>query len=83
MRALERQAWEKRQRQWERFHAWEEGWDSDVPPGRLEVLSDWLADAWEVAARFDPAWLAKTVDLEKVRRVTRERAMLATIKAKP
>jgi hypothetical protein len=47
--------WEEQRRRWLSFEAWERRHLRSTSADYARALA-WMADAWELAARFSPSW---------------------------
>jgi len=76
-----RVAWEQRQREWARFHAWEQSCPEAWPKWDLAARIKWYASAWELARQFDPQWADGSIDWGKIRRIKRWREVITELGA--
>lgn len=74
-----RLALEQRQREWDRFHAWEESCPEARPEWDLATRITWCAAAWELARQFHPGWVDGSVDWDKIERIKRWRNAVAKL----
>ncbi|MBC7081935.1 MAG: hypothetical protein PWR07_878 [Bacillota bacterium] len=80
-RSVTRSLWEKRQRQWARYHAWE--WEESRPETQPEwdpaARVRWYGQAWDLARRFKPEWTSDAIDWDKIRRIGKWREAVARL----
>ncbi len=68
-------AWREHLEALKRFNAWEDGQLRGLRQGYAEALA-WMAEAWNLAQRTDPAWCSPAGGEEQVQHlVTLQRAL--------
>lgn len=77
--SVTRSAWEERQRQWARFHAWEESRPETQPEWDAAARVRWYGQAWDLARRFKPEWTSEAIDWDKIRRIGKWREAVARL----
>lgn len=77
---MNKQEWEIRYNQWEKFRAWERTREGLFSEGDIASVWNWYAAAWELARHFDPEWCGKTLDNQKIKHLVQIRNRLTHIR---
>ncbi|HUW66099.1 MAG TPA: hypothetical protein VMW83_15660 [Spirochaetia bacterium] len=72
----------ERQKQWQRYNAWQADNPDLWPDAGIDEKWNWYWEAWETARRLNPHWIRPGIDMEKIGRLQRMTAILAVLEVR-